>query len=175
MTDRFEIIDIFNKYNLTYITAKDIDDPSKKVCISMAPAEFAAMEDEQLIRSVLNAFAHRFPESSAAPMGMLKTSMLSETDVKDIIKARINNKMQILTADFIFSIMQDNDGKRVVFVDRSSGVPNEYLWDFGDGETSTLKNPIHDYKSSGIYTVSLTVTRNGESHTVTKVDLIELS
>lgn len=169
MTDRFEIINIFNKYNLTYITAKDIDDPSKKVCISMAPAEFTAMEDEQLIRSVLNAFAHRFPESSVAPMGM------SETDVKDIIKARINNKMQILTADFIFSIMQDNDGKRVVFVDRSSGIPNEYLWDFGDGETSTLKNPIHDYTSSGIYTVSLTVTRNGESHTVTKMDLIALS
>jgi len=170
MTDRFEIINIFNKYNLTYITAKDIDDPSKKVCISMAPAEFTAMEDEQLIRSVLNAFAHRFPESSAAPIGVL-----SETDVKDIIKARINNKMQILTADFIFSIMQDNDGKRVVFVDRSSGIPNEYLWDFGDGETSTLKNPIHDYTSSGIYTVSLTVTRNGESHTVTKMDLIALS
>lgn len=170
MTDRFEIINIFNKYNLTYITAKDIDDPSKKVCISMAPAEFTAMEDEQLIRSVLNAFAHRFPESSADQMGIL-----SETDVKDIIKARINNKMQILTADFIFSIMQDNDGKRVVFVDRSSGIPNEYLWDFGDGETSTLKNPIHDYTSSGIYTVSLTVTRNGESHTVTKMDLIALS
>jgi PKD repeat protein len=170
MTDRFEIINIFNKYNLTYITAKDIDDPSKKVCISMAPAEFTAMEDEQLIRSVLNAFAHRFPESSAAPVGIL-----SETDVKDIIKARINNKMQILTADFIFSIMQDNDGKRVVFVDRSSGIPNEYLWDFGDGETSTLKNPIHDYTSSGIYTVSLTVTRNGESHTVTKMDLIALT
>lgn len=170
MTDRFEIINIFNKYNLTYITAKDTDDPSKKVCISMAPAEFTAMEDEQLIRSVLNAFAHRFPESSAAPVGVL-----SETDVKDIIKARINNKMQILTADFIFSIMQDNDGKRVVFVDRSSGIPNEYLWDFGDGETSTLKNPIHDYTSSGIYTVSLTVTRNGESHTVTKMDLIALT
>lgn len=170
MTDRFEIINIFNKYNLTYITAKDTDDPSKKVCISMTPAEFTAMDDEQLIRSVLNAFAHRFPESSAAPIGIL-----SETDVKDIIKARINNKMQILTADFIFSIMQDNDGKRVVFVDRSSGIPNEYLWDFGDGETSTLKNPIHDYTSSGIYTVSLTVTRNGESHTVTKVDLIALS
>ena len=136
----------------------------------MAPAEFTAMEDEQLIRSVLNAFAHRFPESSADQVGAL-----SETDVKDIIKARINNKMQILTADFIFSIMQDNDGKRVVFVDRSSGIPNEYLWDFGDGETSTLKNPIHDYTSSGIYTVSLTVTRNGESHTVTKVDLSALS
>lgn len=170
MTDRFEIINIFNKYNLTYITAKDIDDPSKKVCISMAPAEFTAMDDEQLIRSVLNAFAHRFPESSAAPM-----RILSETDVKDIIKARINNKMQILTADFIFSIMQDNDGKRVVFVDRSSGIPNEYLWDFGDGETSTLKNPIHDYTSPGIYTVSLTVTRNGESHTITKQNLITVT
>ncbi len=30
-----------------------------------------------------------------------------------------------------------------------------YNWDFGDGTTSTLQNPVHHYGSPGIYTVSL--------------------
>tara|TARA_B100000508_G_scaffold140678_1_gene142818 strand:+ start:18873 stop:19535 length:663 start_codon:yes stop_codon:yes gene_type:complete len=33
----------------------------------------------------------------------------------------------------------------------------EYLWDFGDGETSALANPVHAYKDEGTYMVSLTV------------------
>ncbi len=31
-----------------------------------------------------------------------------------------------------------------------------FLWDFGDGTTSTLANPYHVYTSPGVYTVSLT-------------------
>lgn len=34
----------------------------------------------------------------------------------------------------------------------------QYLWDFGDGKTSTERNPIHEYQSPGTYTVKLTVT-----------------
>lgn len=33
---------------------------------------------------------------------------------------------------------------------------NSYLWDFGDGSTSTLEHPVHSYSSSGNYNVSLT-------------------
>lgn len=32
-----------------------------------------------------------------------------------------------------------------------------YLWDFGDGDTNTLKNPVHSYDSSGVYEVKLKV------------------
>jgi PKD repeat protein len=37
-----------------------------------------------------------------------------------------------------------------------------YLWDFGDGGTSTAANPTHTYASEGDYTVTLTVTDNDE-------------
>jgi hypothetical protein len=32
-----------------------------------------------------------------------------------------------------------------------------YLWDFGDGNTSTDENPSHTYEEGGVYTVSLVV------------------
>lgn len=40
-----------------------------------------------------------------------------------------------------------------------------YLWDFGDGQTSTEPNPVHVYTDGGYYTVTLSVT--GGTGTVT--------
>ena len=36
----------------------------------------------------------------------------------------------------------------------------QYLWDFGDGTTSSEQSPIHEYSEEGIYTVSLTIQSN---------------
>jgi PKD repeat protein len=46
----------------------------------------------------------------------------------------------------------------VNFSDRSSSNVTGWNWDFGDGNTSTVKNPTHTYTNSGIYVVELTVT-----------------
>ncbi len=43
------------------------------------------------------------------------------------------------------------------FFDYSSGNINNWLWDFGDGTTSTQQNPTHTYSSSNFYQVCLTV------------------
>ncbi|RMG32089.1 MAG: PKD domain-containing protein [Bacteroidetes bacterium] len=37
----------------------------------------------------------------------------------------------------------------------------EFLWEFGDGNTSTEQNPTHTYETPGLYTVSLTVRNAG--------------
>lgn len=43
-----------------------------------------------------------------------------------------------------------------------------YLWDFGDGNTSTAANPTYTYPVNGVYTVTLTVTdANGCTSTTT--------
>ncbi|MFZ0451122.1 MAG: M14-type cytosolic carboxypeptidase [Desulfatiglandaceae bacterium] len=55
---------------------------------------------------------------------------------------------------------------QVSFEDRSSGNIVSWLWDFGDGQTSTSRNPAHTYSSPGLYSVSLTVT--DASHIVTE-------
>ncbi|RJQ57864.1 MAG: PKD domain-containing protein [Stygiobacter sp.] len=55
------------------------------------------------------------------------------------------------TASFSYSINK----AQVAFTNTSAkGV--KWLWEFGDGETSTLQNPVHTYKQSGTYAVSLT-------------------
>jgi hypothetical protein len=46
------------------------------------------------------------------------------------------------------------------------GVIVAYRWDFGDGTTSTLAQPTHQYTANGSYTVTLTVTDNVGSRNV---------
>jgi PKD repeat protein len=48
----------------------------------------------------------------------------------------------------------------VVFLDRSSGPPTSWDWDFGDGGTSDLQNPVHTYSGPGVYLVSLNVSND---------------
>lgn len=43
----------------------------------------------------------------------------------------------------------------------SDGTVVSYLWEFGDGNTSTQANPSYLYSADGSYTASLTVTDNG--------------
>ena len=43
----------------------------------------------------------------------------------------------------------------------SEDLHDAVLWDFGDGQTSTLEEPYHTYASPGVYTVSLTLYLNG--------------
>jgi len=45
----------------------------------------------------------------------------------------------------------------VSFVNTSE-LADTYTWDFGDGTTSTLKDPSNTYTSTGDYTVTLTAT-----------------
>ena len=45
----------------------------------------------------------------------------------------------------------------VEFSDESSGDPFAWFWEFGDGSTSVVQNPVHTYTSPGTYLVNLTV------------------
>ena len=49
----------------------------------------------------------------------------------------------------------------VQFNDGSTGQPNVWTWYFGDGNTSTIQNPMNLYTYSGIYKVNLTVGKTG--------------
>jgi PKD repeat protein len=66
-------------------------------------------------------------------------------------------------------------GTRITFVDQSTDIDGtivSWFWDFGDGHTSTNRNPGHWYRRYGTYMITLTVTdddgaKNSMSKTVT--------
>ncbi|MBI4321465.1 MAG: PKD domain-containing protein [Chloroflexi bacterium] len=62
-------------------------------------------------------------------------------------------------------------GQTVAFQDLSTDADGDitsYLWDFGDGATSTERNPVHTFPGPGTYTVSQTVfDSGGHSNTFT--------
>jgi PKD repeat protein len=61
------------------------------------------------------------------------------------------------TADFNADITTTCFGI-INFNDLSTDIPQSWLWDFGDNNTSTLQNPTHTYSAPGTYTVKLVVT-----------------
>lgn len=53
--------------------------------------------------------------------------------------------------------------------------PINYLWDFGDGQTSNLQNPSHTYNELGNYIVKLTINSGSETDIFSKELVISLS
>ncbi len=82
-----------------------------------------------------------------------------------------------ITIDSPMAIIADSiycsPAKRVQFKDLSLG-DDTHVWSFGDGSSSTLSNPLHDYPLAAVYTATLTTynTRSGCRDTTTiSVDL----
>ena len=61
------------------------------------------------------------------------------------------------SSSFIADVSAVVAGTNVSFSPIYAGSGNSYLWDFGDGTTSSLKNPVHNYTNTGIYKVCLQV------------------
>jgi PKD repeat protein len=58
--------------------------------------------------------------------------------------------------------------EEISFIDTSKGLPTSWIWDFGDGNTSTEQNPTHVYGAIGGYTVTLTVENAAGNNTTSK-------
>lgn len=76
-------------------------------------------------------------------------------------------------ADFTYSFDSLQGGNLVFFNDLSTGNPNAWLWNFGDGATSTTQNPTHLFPAPGSYPVCLTIT--GDSCTSTFCNTITIA
>ncbi|ETR70812.1 MAG: hypothetical protein OMM_02967 [Candidatus Magnetoglobus multicellularis str. Araruama] len=63
----------------------------------------------------------------------------------------------------------------VAFSNQSLHKTNEWLWDFGDGFQSRLKNPEHTYVEPGNYTVCLSAKGPGGTRSITKKHFITVS
>ncbi|MCB2184359.1 MAG: S8 family serine peptidase [Desulfobulbaceae bacterium] len=64
--------------------------------------------------------------------------------------------LQPPSSNFTAAPLSGNAPLIVDFTDSSAWFPNSWLWDFGDGQTSSVQSPVHLYEQPGIYSVSLT-------------------
>jgi PKD repeat protein len=79
------------------------------------------------------------------------------------------------TADFVSNDTISCPGALVNFNNLSTGLGLSYLWDFGDGNTSSSINPTHLYPGNGSYNLILTVTDvNGCSDVMAKTAYINI-
>jgi len=59
-------------------------------------------------------------------------------------------------ADFDSNVSSGIAPLDVKFTDKSTNSPTDWVWNFGDGATSTDQSPVHTYKAGGTYKVTLT-------------------
>ncbi|MDC0257464.1 gliding motility-associated C-terminal domain-containing protein, partial [Crocinitomicaceae bacterium] len=66
--------------------------------------------------------------------------------------------VQVIVAAFTANPTSGCAIPHTVFFTDNSVMPDTWFWDFGDANTSTLQNPVHNYTAFGTFTVTLTVT-----------------
>ena len=101
-------------------------------------------------------------------VGLIATSMLFVNCRKDDDPDPTDKPI----ASFQFEVSTDNF-LEVTFTNFSQNATS-YLWDFGDGETSTEKDVTHVYAAAGNYTVKLTVS-NADGDEASRTVNISLS
>lgn len=80
---------------------------------------------------------------------------------------RINHAVYIKPPIASFKVLNDCADKYTkTFSDASIGATS-WFWSFGDGTTSTQRNPVHHYSSTGTYHVSLAVSNDTCQNTAT--------
>jgi len=74
-----------------------------------------------------------------------------------------------------FQAYVSDHGDTVYFADNSVDAVS-WLWNFGDGATDTVQNPIHVYSTNGVYNISLIVTNSyGCSDTTSKPAFLKIN
>lgn len=86
----------------------------------------------------------------------------TDPDVRDIYLYDLSNApvLDNIVANFTSNITSGTAPLIIAFTDASTGTPESWQWNFGDGVTSNEKDPVHTYLSAGNYTVNLTVSNS---------------
>lgn len=99
------------------------------------------------------------------------TNILGTETIEKIDQIEVNVP-PVPAADFSAPLLTGSAPLTISFTDNSTGKPDSWTWNFGDGETATSQNPIHTFVTPGIYTMSLTAMNVTGSNTTTKIDYI---
>ncbi len=99
----------------------------------------------------------------------------SNTTTKSNYITVTETSSQTPVAAFSASPTSGSAPMNVTFTDSSTGSPTAWSWNFGDGNSSTEKSPVHKYSTAGNYTVTLTASNSAGSNTATKSNYITVT
>lgn len=80
-----------------------------------------------------------------------------------------------LAASFAANATSGQAPVAVAFTDTSTGPVENRTWDFGDGTTAAVRDPVHVYAAAGSFNVSLTVSGNHEINTKSVAGYIRIA
>jgi PKD repeat protein len=124
-----------------------------------------------------NQSAQQNPEhifSSSASTFTVRLIVTNSSGCIDTVYHQVNlNPLPVVD----FSVTESCSGDTTQFISSTfvnTGTTSEWLWDFGDGNTSVEADPVHIYNSSGTFMVTLVITgtdgcTNSSTHTITIV------
>jgi len=116
--------------------------------------------------------SHQYSSGGSYPIRLIVTSTNGCVDT-----AYSTNNITIGNSLIPSFTMSDSGGCGNVTIQFDCTVPNAttWLWDFGDGTTSTIDNPLHTYNTVGSYSITLTVTTSsGCNGTVTVPNIVKV-
>jgi len=130
--------------------------------------------DYQVHRVTVDVPASAYASDGSIVVGIVRTNASTGAFVNEIALEELTAVLPPV-ADFTASPTEGYAPLTVQFTDRSSGAITSRSWAFGDGGSDTVPDPVHTYNDPGVYTVTLTVSGPGGSHTLTRPNYITVT
>lgn len=132
-----------------------------------------AYGDGTVDSSGVKPYVHSYAAAGKYDVSLLVTDAFGCTDV-------LSKPASVLIvqpkADFYSPDTLNCTGKATNFINTSTGDSLKNFWAFGDGASSTVTSPVHNYGSIGTYTVKLLITdKYGCKDSLTKIDYVNVS
>jgi len=181
-SDEYDLISWFSNYGATSV---DLVAPGENI-YSTIPGNYGLMNGTSMSASFVSGTAALIKsERSSYDAGQIKNLILNTVDQKFwlnetcVTGGRLNayrslSQILPLIAEFKATPSSGTIPLTVQFTDISSGEPDSWQWSFGDGFESTMQNPVHLYMKPGIYSITLTVFKQGLSSIAEKPSLIHV-
>jgi len=146
------------------VLASNIDNDAGKVTFGVTTTAGPYRKEGGIVKLTVKAVGRG---GDSTPLEITQIDALTDANDNPITDYIIKNGSFTIggnrppEASFTFSPAEPTTRDTVQFTDQSTDPDGEVVsweWDFGDGTTSTERNPSHQYKTPGTFTVSLTVT-----------------
>lgn len=164
-TDRSDTLASFSNYGATNV---DIAVPGKAIASTQASAValYAVGDGTSFSTAIMSGamalITARFPGLSPAQRiqrALTTVDALPSLAGKCVSGGRLNLARALgppVVVSFSYSPTSTASSLTLQFTNNAFGAVTDWAWDFGDGQMSSLANPLHTFESRGRYSVLLT-------------------